>query len=303
MLLVNKESCLVFIPCHNRKAQTLHTIRSVRTLSKNLPDLRIHVLDDGSSDGTSEEIQANFDDVYIHQLSGKHFWGGALNYILDYLRELECGDDEAVYVLIMNDDLLLDQPSQLLNGFLSLKSGVADVVAPILIDIGITQTDQDPIDQLLEVNYGLVYEPDTGAMRSLEQPGYSNLCVTAATWFSREALIKASKIPRGIPHYLSDCWLTHSLFRLGHQIITLDSYQLKRWAKHTTQSTRQDITLSYWRSCCNPKSPNYLPAGSRFTRAFSRHKDRFIQSLLLDLKFYLYRLLTRPKRGIALLEL
>ena len=303
MLLVKRESCRVFIPCHNRKAQTLHTIGAVRSLSENLPDLRIHVLDDGSSDGTSEEIQANFDDVTVHQLSGKHFWGGALNYILDYLRELECGDDEVIYVLIMNDDLLLDQPSQLLNGFLSLKSGVADIVAPILIDIGITQTDHDPREQVLEVNYGLVYEPSTGAMRSLEQPGYSNLCVTAATWFSRNTLIKASKIPRGIPHYLSDCWLTHSLFRLGHQIITLDSYQLKRWAKHTTQPTRKDITMSYWQSCCNPKSPNYLPAGSRFTRAFSKRKDRFIQSLLLDLKFCVYRVLTRPKRGIALLEL
>jgi len=300
---VNKESCLVFIPCHNRKAQTLHTIDSVRSLAENLPDLQIHVLDDGSSDGTSEAIQGNFDDVYIHQLSGKHFWGGALNYMLDYLRGLEYGDDEVVYVLIMNDDLLLDQPSQLLNGFLSLKNGMADIVAPILIDVDLPQRDSYPGEKVQEVNYGLVYEPSTGGMRSLEQPGYSNLCVTAATWFSLNTLIKASKIPRGIPHYLSDCWLTHSLFRLGHQIITLDSYQLKRWAKHTTQSTRQDVTMSYWQSCCNPKSPNYLPAGSRFMRAFSKQKDRVIQSLLLDLKFYLYRVLTRPKRGIALLEL
>ena len=303
MLLVKRESCLVFIPCHNRKAQTLHTIGSVRSLSEDLPGLKIHVLDDGSCDGTSEEIQASFDDVDIHRLSGKHFWGGALNYILNFLAALDYDSDQSVYVLIMNDDLLLDQPSQLLKGLSALKNGVADIVAPVLIDVDLQQTDPHSTEQVLEVNYGLMYEPSTGAMRGLDQPGYSNLCVTAATWFSYTTLIKASKIPRGIPHYLSDCWLTHSLSRLGYEIITLDAYRLKRWAKHTTQSTSPNKTLSYWQSCCNPKSPNYLPAGSRFTRAFSKQRSRLIQSLFLDIKFYVYRLLTRAERGIALLEL
>ena len=81
-------SIFAFIPCYNRRAKTIHTLREISGQLGDQHNLEIHLLDDLSSDGTAHAVYQDIKGSHIHRLSGKHFWGGSLNYIVDYCRNV-----------------------------------------------------------------------------------------------------------------------------------------------------------------------------------------------------------------------
>lgn len=92
--------------CHNRKAKTL---RSLETLfaahsiySKNSIILSVYLLDDGSTDGTSELVATMYPQVTIHKGSGSCYWSEAMRSI--WKKALQAGYD---YYLLLNDDTKL----------------------------------------------------------------------------------------------------------------------------------------------------------------------------------------------------
>ncbi len=80
-----------------------HTLATVRTLLSLTPSLtEIVVVDNGSSDGTSDILREEHPEVTLLQGSEELLWSGAINIGVRYA--LEKG---AEYVLIINNDLLL----------------------------------------------------------------------------------------------------------------------------------------------------------------------------------------------------
>lgn len=93
----------VCIACFNRKEKTIRAIESLNRSS--LPEefqLQIHLFDDGSSDGTVEEVTRRFANITVYQGDGTAFWAGGMR--VAYAGALRTG---AEYIIWMNDDVVL----------------------------------------------------------------------------------------------------------------------------------------------------------------------------------------------------
>ncbi|WP_181703809.1 glycosyltransferase family 2 protein [Chthonobacter albigriseus] len=112
-------SVAVCIACHNRKDRTLACLGRLLA-STTAPEitLRVHVLDDASSDGSAEAIRQAFPDVLVHAGDGTLFWAGGMR--VAYGAALREKHD---FYLWLNDDVELfpDALQRALDTYTRLK--------------------------------------------------------------------------------------------------------------------------------------------------------------------------------------
>jgi hypothetical protein len=89
---------VIVIPVHNRCAHTLFCLEALKWCL-NLPEWRVVVVDDGSTDGTGESIAVMYPQVVIVRGSGDLFWTGGI--VAGMRKGLELGATEFVW---LNDD-------------------------------------------------------------------------------------------------------------------------------------------------------------------------------------------------------
>lgn len=87
------------LTCHNRKHKTIHCLES---LFRVLPACEVFLVDDASTDGTSEAVRKHFPNIHIIEGNGNLFWSRGM-YIA--WREAMKGDYD--YYLWLNDDIEL----------------------------------------------------------------------------------------------------------------------------------------------------------------------------------------------------
>ncbi|MGX1930507.1 glycosyltransferase family 2 protein [Flagellimonas sp. 2504JD4-2] len=71
----------VLLTCFNRKDKTVAALTALDNAFKNSPEnwqMSIYLTDDGSSDGTSDAVAANFPDANILQGDGSLYWAGGM---------------------------------------------------------------------------------------------------------------------------------------------------------------------------------------------------------------------------------
>lgn len=98
------QNIAVIVPVHNRREITLNYLRQMREIERDGVKLDIIIVDDGSTDGTSDAIRKHFPNVIILTGDGNLWWTGAINMGVHYA--LGKAYD---YVLFLNDDLILDK--------------------------------------------------------------------------------------------------------------------------------------------------------------------------------------------------
>ena len=92
----------IIIPVHNRINLTRKCLVSLTKQDHN--EFQIVVVDDGSSDGTSDMVQNEFPEVVLLQGDGNLWWAGSINEGIKFvLKRLEPKD----YILTLNDDLVV----------------------------------------------------------------------------------------------------------------------------------------------------------------------------------------------------
>ncbi|MEM1018880.1 MAG: glycosyltransferase family 2 protein [Pseudomonadota bacterium] len=105
----------VAITCFNRKSQTLRCLNNLKSSCPDAINLRIHLTDDGSSDGTSEAVRAQFPDVHILSGDGTLFWSGGMRKAIESAMQTEFD-----FLLWLNDDVELF-PNALYETYQAIK--------------------------------------------------------------------------------------------------------------------------------------------------------------------------------------
>ena len=130
----------VIIPVFNRKESSLNCLRQLENMPHGDADVTVIVVDDGSTDGTSEAISDEFPEVVLLKGDGNLWWTGAINTGVRYAIKHQFD-----YTLFVNDDLELDPdfllglievskkyPDALIGGIKALKdSDCTRVIASI----------------------------------------------------------------------------------------------------------------------------------------------------------------------------
>ena len=100
---MKEKSLAVLLTCFNRREKTLSCLEALRQqVCLDSVVLSIYVVDDGSTDGTTESIQNNFPSVHTIKGDGNLFWNGGMRLAFDAASKQ--GYD---YYLWLNDDTLL----------------------------------------------------------------------------------------------------------------------------------------------------------------------------------------------------
>lgn len=94
----------VLLTCFNRKQKTLDCLEALH--HQQLPadvKLEVYLVDDGSTDGTSEAVKGIYPEVHIFAGNGSLYWGGGMRFAWE-----EALKDDADFYLWLNDDTILD---------------------------------------------------------------------------------------------------------------------------------------------------------------------------------------------------
>ena len=96
--MIDKASVYIIIPVHNRKNITLSCLDNLRK-SGDLERYHLIVIDDGSTDGTTEAIQDLYPEVIVLAGDGNLWWTGAIKKGMEYAFEKGAG-----FIVWLNDD-------------------------------------------------------------------------------------------------------------------------------------------------------------------------------------------------------
>jgi hypothetical protein len=198
----------VLLPVHNHRADAEAFGRALA--QQGMTQLRLILLDDGSTDGTAEAVCAIFPETTVLRGSGDWWWGGALHHAWQWLNAQEVAADDVI--IVCNDDV--DLPDGFIAHGLDLlaQNPGALVIAKVW-----DEKTGTPSESCYAIEYSRCYV-------ALATQGEEVRCGPTRGLFIRWA--DMHKIggfhPRLLPHYLSDLEWTARARRRGLSLVRDD---------------------------------------------------------------------------------
>ena len=118
----NPRKVAVLIACYNRVAMTIRSLAALTHAADGI-DYDVFLVDDGSTDGTTETVRTAFPRIHVIQGNGKLFWAKSMHLAWE-IAVSHCDYD---YYLWLNDDLIL-KPDALAGIFADYRAVKSVVV-------------------------------------------------------------------------------------------------------------------------------------------------------------------------------
>lgn len=192
---------------------------------QNYPHIKTIIIDDGSTDGTSQYLKQNDPKMTVIRGNGNLWWTGSMYLGVEkVLRMAKNGD----YILTINNDCFFDK--HYINQLVNMSNHLKRAIVGSLI---ISQDDQQTISDagvFIDWNCGKFIHLGPKKVNQLPKDIYYqdqiNVLSTRGTIFPIEVFKKIGNFDKkNFPHYLSDYEFTYRANRAGYKLVL--SYQVK----------------------------------------------------------------------------
>lgn len=198
----------VITACHNRRAVTERFVRLLK--GQTLRDLRLILVDDGSTDGTSAMVGDMMPSAVILNGNGSLWWGGALDMAYQFVKNTLADRLDDV-VMFSNDDVTF--PPDYLETALALVKAHPGC---LICGCGYGKSSGALCDGAVKRHFQRGYtEP------AQYQPAWEDgdVASSRSLLFSVKTFLDVGGFrPRLLPHYFSDYEWTYRAVRKGHPI-------------------------------------------------------------------------------------
>jgi len=217
----------VLLPVHNRRAITEEFIKCLR--QQTYEPVQLVLIDDGSTDGTSEMVSGYLPGATVLKGDGSWWWGGSLQRGMEFLRKTAGRDD---IVLIINDDTRFEADF--------IEKGVAALLARPR-SILLAQLYDAKSRKFLEC--GVHCDWRRLAFRAIGNSERPNCFSTRGLFMRFEDMCQIGGFhPILLPHYGSDYEYTTRARRKGFVLATCREVKLLGYEDATTTGVR-DVAL------------------------------------------------------------
>ena len=250
----------VIIPVHNRIQFTKDCLQCFR--EQTFTDFQVIIVDDGSSDGTSEMIKKEFPEVMLLKGDGNLWWTKAINLGLKYVLN-NSNMHETDLVLTLNDDLLF-KSNYLSTLITAYKVNMPCLVGSVVVDV------KNPTYLEYAGTASNYYTAKAVRKASLFKYNYQNLSDKYSIIPTDELSGRGTLIPLYIfdtigiydevnfPHYLADIELSVRARRKGYRLFVSVSSVIHSYLE-ATRNKNQGL-LQFIEGFFSFKSPNYIKA-------------------------------------------
>ncbi len=254
----------VVIAVHNRKKFTLDCLQFLKEQSYN--DFNIVVVDDGSDDGTSDDINTYYPDVYVVKGDGSWWWTKSMNQGCN--KAIELGAD---ILITLNNDTYFD--SQFIEQLVKLHKENSEAVLGCL---NLIEKDKEYIFysglkdihwwKAKEVKYHQAFTPYTNNLQGI----HPTMCLNGRGTLIPVKIFKEVKgyDEENFPQYASDYDFTLRVKSKGYPCYISYSIKIYSFIENTGEgkSFIKQSWNSFLKSFNNPYSQTSLKMWHRYYR-------------------------------------
>jgi GT2 family glycosyltransferase len=250
----------IVIPVHNRLDTTRECLESLTC--QTYQRFKVVLIDDGSTDGTSQFVKENYPDVTVLSGDGNLWWTGATNLGVQYALS-NCRDGD--YILTLNNDTCV--PADYLETMISLSRRAPQAL------IGSIARDYVQTDVVVDEGVRIHWFSAKFSKIKVSPPERIDCFYEVSALPGRGTLIPISVFhkvglydEKNFPHYAADYDFSLRAHEMGYRLLLSPSCYLYSKTQMTGLSNvHNKISLVDWiKSFYSVKSPNNLKIRLRF---------------------------------------